>query len=689
MGEKQNPLTIWLTRLCAIAAMVDGLVWLTLWFTGIAPRWSAEGIIVMKTNMALGLALAGLALLMAAVPHEAAPMHRVAVYFTALLVLLVGGFTLGEHLFGHDLGIDQVLMREAPGAAATIAPNRMGIPGSVCLILIGAGLLALTLGGRTWAPLLGVAVCFISTIPAIGFLLGINQLFDMEPNIVMAIPTILALLFLGLGLITAVPDATPLKQWMQEDSGGVMLRHIMPLMIIIPLGLGLVITQLERAGYWPNGMRAYTNVGALVITLILVFSLILWHIAAQFSNADAARNDAQRVLRESERRLRESERRLIRASDHFQQLAESMPNLAWFAKADGWVYWYNSRWYEYTGTTLEHMEGWGWQAVHDPLVLPEVLEAWRECLATGKPLYLKFPLRGKDGRFRMFLTHAIPLRVGTGEIVSWVGTSTEIDKMQLMEDELRKAKDAAESANAAKNRFMTTMSHDLRTPLNAVIGFSEILLMEPAISSIAPPYRENIRLISQAGHHLLKLVDGLLDLSAMESGNIKLQKEMIDINGMLNDLSKSYEILAEKKEIKFFCDIDVTKNILADRHRLVEILNNLVNNAIKYTLHGSIMLSAKEKEHALIITVKDTGVGLDEADLERIFLPFEQGRHPQASVAGRGVGLGLAISRNLVLLHGGTLTAQSTKGEGSCFAISLPYTPISPNGGDEEEATSG
>jgi PAS domain S-box-containing protein len=134
----------------------------------------------------------------------------------------------------------------------------------------------------------------------------------------------------------------------------------------------------------------------------------------------------------AEAAVRESE-------EQFRTLADSIPNLAWWANGDGYITWYNRRWYEYTGTTPEQMEGWGWQSVHDPEVLPKVLEQWRASLATGEPFDMEFPLRGADGRFRLFLTRVQPVKDGRGRVVRWFGTNTDVDELKRTEAALQQA----------------------------------------------------------------------------------------------------------------------------------------------------------------------------------------------------------------------------------------------------------
>lgn len=141
----------------------------------------------------------------------------------------------------------------------------------------------------------------------------------------------------------------------------------------------------------------------------------------------------------TERKQVEEERR--KSEERFRVLANSIPQLAWIAQADGHISWYNQRWYEYTGTNLEEMEGWGWQSVHDPEVLPRVNEQWKASLATGKPFDMVFPLRGADGRFRPFLSRGLPLLDSQGNVIQWFGTNTDISDQKRMEDALRESEE--------------------------------------------------------------------------------------------------------------------------------------------------------------------------------------------------------------------------------------------------------
>jgi PAS domain S-box-containing protein len=131
----------------------------------------------------------------------------------------------------------------------------------------------------------------------------------------------------------------------------------------------------------------------------------------------------------------------LESEQQFRTLADAIPQLAWMARADGWIYWYNHRWHEYTGTTPEQMEGWGWESVHDPETLAAVLKRWKKCITTGEPFEMVFPLRGADGVFRQFLTRVQPLKNSEGRVVRWFGTNTDVDELKRAEEKLRESEE--------------------------------------------------------------------------------------------------------------------------------------------------------------------------------------------------------------------------------------------------------
>ncbi len=296
-----------------------------------------------------------------------------------------------------------------------------------------------------------------------------------------------------------------------------------------------IVNEITRQPAEPpvaQAIRAGTIVGLANHTVLIArdgTETAIEDSASPIRAADGAILGVVMVFRDAtdERRhaaeLRESEER-------FRQMAESITQLAWMAEPDGHIFWYNQRWYDYTGTTFEQMAGWGWRSVHDPAILPEVERRFREALASGQSFDMVFPLRGADGVFRPFLTRATPLRDEAGEIVRWFGTNTDISDRQRIEDEIRAAKEEAETANQAKDHFLAILSHELRTPLNPIsLATTSMLEMPPDLDEI----RVDLEMIRQNVLLQSRLIDDLLDVMRIVRGKMPLHWEVADCHRLI------------------------------------------------------------------------------------------------------------------------------------------------------------
>ncbi|HVE79244.1 MAG TPA: PAS domain-containing protein [Gemmatimonadaceae bacterium] len=346
-------------------------------------------------------------------------------------------------------------------------------------------------------------------------------------------------------------------------------------------------------------------------------------------------------------------------------LVDAIPTLAWTARADGYIEWYNARWYEYTGTTPEQMAGWGWQSIHDPAVLPQVLERWRASIATGKPFEMTFPLRGADGRFRPFLTRVSPITDAGGQVVRWFGTNTDVTAE-------RAARQAAEVANQAKTDFLATMSHELRTPLNAIAGYAELL--ELGIHGpVTDQQREAISRIQRSQRHLLGLINDVLNFAKLEAGHVEYRLADVPVRTALDALEPLVAPQLRAKSLRFHREGQGDEcTVRADPDKLQQILVNLLSNAIKFTpAGGAVTLRCRTDGGTVAIAIQDTGIGIAADRLEHVFAPFVQ-IDRRLNAPHEGTGLGLAISRDLARGMGGELTVESTPGLGSTFTLTLP-----------------
>jgi len=259
-----------------------------------------------------------------------------------------------------------------------------------------------------------------------------------------------------------------------------------------------------------------------------------------------------------------------------------------------------------------------------------------------------------------------------------VGVMRDITDRKLSEQALDQARSAAEAADAAKTRFLATMSHELRTPLNAIIGFSEMITQEQTLMLGAAQRREYAQLINDSGQHLLSVVNGILDMSKMESGNFEMASEPFAPRASLMHCCNLLALKARENGVDLVTDAPQDLPVMTgDPRAFKQIVLNLVANAIKFTERGGqVTVSAAVSGSQLALRISDTGVGIAADDLKRIGAPFFQaGKTYQRR--HEGTGLGLSIVKSLVALHLGELTVQSRLGEGTAVTVKLPlvYTP--------------
>jgi len=253
-------------------------------------------------------------------------------------------------------------------------------------------------------------------------------------------------------------------------------------------------------------------------------------------------------------------------------------------------------------------------------------------------------------------------------------TSIHLETLRLAE-ELQKRAQELKELDRLKSAFLANMSHELRTPLNSILGFTDVML--EGLDGDLTPYMDNdLRLVQKNGQHLLHLINDVLDMAKIESGRMNLHPEKFTVHSLLDEVTSITSTLASEKNIALFIDPDSNQEIevFADNTRIRQVMINLVNNSIKFTFTGKIVLKVEALDGArVLIAVKDTGLGIPPEQLEGIFQEFTQVDTSTTRKVG-GTGLGLPISRRLVEMHGGRLWAESTgvEGEGSTFYVELP-----------------
>jgi PAS domain S-box-containing protein len=497
----------------------------------------------------------------------------------------------------------------------------------------------------------------------------------------------------------------------------------------------------------------------------------LRHVAA-LAKARAAQQRAEAELREQEAM--------------FHTLADAIPQLAWMTNAAGECTWFNRRWFDYTGTTLAEMRGWGWRKVHDPEQVDRVIAGLQQSFERGEPWEDTFPLRGRDGSFRWFLSRAMPVRRKDGTLVGWFGTNTDItarleterllreseerfrraleietvgvlffdtegaiteandaflrmagftredvaagrvrwDELtppewmpasrraveefnatgrttpyekeyvrpdgsrwwalfaatrlneregvefviditaqKRAEAELRQAAAEAQTATASKSRFLAATTHDLRQPLQLLVMAHDLLERELPEGRA----REALGRATRATERLTRAFDKVTEISKLESGAFVPKCQTFPIQPLLSEIAEACEASAHAKGLTLVVPPSDAR-VSSDPEMLRSILDNLVGNAIKYTDRGAVTVECRRRGDALLVEVRDTGIGVPAEKLDAIFREYAR-LDPERS---EGLGLGLAIVARSAGLLRHNLTVESKVGVGSCFRLELP-----------------
>lgn len=365
---------------------------------------------------------------------------------------------------------------------------------------------------------------------------------------------------------------------------------------------------------------------------------------------------------------------LRKSEDRFRTLADNIAQLAWIADASGSIGWYNQRWFDYTGTTLEEMQGWGWQKVHHPDHVDRVVERFRNCVETGEIWEDTFPLRSRNGQYRWFLSRAIPIRDQQGAILRWFGTNTDITDRKHLEDTLAAQTEELSRTNRLKDEFLAALSHELRTPLNPILVWTQ-MMREKRLTPTKT--EEALATIERNTRQQIALVNDLLDVSRVIQGKLNLKLQPVDLATIVHDAIATVQFTAQAKRIEIAVHDLPELPVMGDRDRLQQVFWNLLSNSIKFTpeagridIEGSISINNTTRYAQ--IRVMDNGIGITPEFLPHVFDHFRQADGSTTRKYG-GLGLGLSIVRHLVELHGGSATVESPGvGQGATFTIRLP-----------------
>jgi PAS domain S-box-containing protein len=362
----------------------------------------------------------------------------------------------------------------------------------------------------------------------------------------------------------------------------------------------------------------------------------------------------QVVFRDITERKR-MEEELKASEERYRDLFENANDGIYILDRAGRIVSFNRKAEEITGYTVEEVRGQSYTLLVSSG--PERKKARRAFLKNmrGQPDKTELTIIRKDGREVILELSTRPILQG-GQIVGIQGIARDITERKELE--------------RLKSDFISTVSHELRTPLTSIKGYVDLVLAGD-VGPLTPEQKEFLTIVSQNTTRLTELINDLLEIERLESGRIEFEFAELDLAEVLENVARSLHVNAEQKGLEFLTEIPSGLKVRGDRERLAQVFLNLLSNAIKYTPAGTVELRAHQEDDAIVVEVRDTGIGLSESDLQKLFQKFFRSDNPYVRKVG-GTGLGLSIAKAIVERHGGTITVTSQLGQGSTFTVRLP-----------------
>ncbi len=376
----------------------------------------------MKANTALGLICCAAALYLVSMPEDpsqAVNRWRWVATGLALLSIVLGVLTVLEYVLGVDLHIDQLFLRDLTRPTPSYIPGRMAPITAANFVFIGSALLSLaTRRAARLTQLLAGCSGFLSLVIMTGTSYGIEALIGQLTLTGVAVQTNFCFMLLFAGIFCATGERGAMRLLIDTGSAGKLLRRLLPTAVLVPLVFSSGTAVLVRAGL----IHRELGISLFCITTIVAFTVLVWWSGS--------------FLRRSEARSHQADLRLNESLRRYQFLADAMPEMVWTAKPDGSVEYFNQRWLQYTGQTLEEAKSWGWKVVLHPDDLPRCLDRWNESLKTGRGYEIDYRLKAKDGTYRWFLGRAYALHDERGAVTEWVGNCADIDDQKRARQQL-------------------------------------------------------------------------------------------------------------------------------------------------------------------------------------------------------------------------------------------------------------
>ena len=575
--------------------------------------------------------------------------------FITVLVVLVVLFCLNiflGYLFNFTWDIENIFIKNQ-NTLGNVPIGRMSPISALLFIFISIGLLSnrhnVTNSIRYIGGSFSLMASILSSVLLIGYLYKAPLLYGSK-IIPVALPTAICFLLFSVTLLRI----SGLKFWtynlINENKISIqLLKWFLSIGIFIVIFQGYLITNYSII---VNNLTLFVALSLFIVIPVTVFLVLR---VSSFIGIK---------LLTAEQKLKESEL-------EFRSLAESMPQIVWTTRSDGWNTYFNQQWVDYTGLTLEESYGHGWNIPFHPEDKQGAWDAWQNAVNNNAEYSIECRLRCHDGTYHWWLIRGVPQINAGGEIIKWFGTCTDIEKIKGAELALKESEIQLLRLNADKDLFISILGHDLKSPFNSILGFSEILTEE--IRNLDKDKIEEIaRNINKSATITNKLLEDILMWSRAQQGSIAFKPQIMRLSEICRTVLEILNPSAYAKNITIIDSSAANINVYADSDMLKTILLNLVSNAIKFTNNGGrINITTEQNSGNVTISVSDNGIGIPPDNLAQLF-DISEVITTKGTAGETGTGLGLLLCKEFIEKHGGKIWVESEVGKGSDFKFTLP-----------------
>lgn len=660
----------WLTslrayaRIASILVMVVGSIVLMGWILDIPALKSILPIwVTMKANTAIAFILAGLSLW--SLQRSRTPPQPLA-RLCAGLVLAIGLLTLLQYNTGINLGIDQLLFQEPANTVGTFAPGRMAANTAFSFTLVGLALLLLT-RSRPWyavIQLLGLTTFLIALLGCLGYLYNIQEFYGFGSYTKMAIHTAVAFIILCIGIVFLHPHRGLMAIITSQQAGGLMARRL----LLAVVGIPPILSGLILSGYRAKLYNSEVGLSLSAIFSIIVFAVLIWMNARALERID---NRRQRAEEQSQIDAISA----ARAAAYLTVVIDNLADGLLVTDPMGQITRFNPALVKMFGLDNTDLLGYPCRT-RFPTEITALVE---QATSQSRDMFTA-EVALVNQRVGKAVTTNIMREANSSQSAEWLGSVTLIRDVT-----------AEKEIDQMKTEFISTVSHELRTPLTSVLGFAAII--QEKLETIAPAMpaddrkiqrhlhqiEKNINIIVSEAERLTSLINDVLDVAKMEAGKVEWHMQPLAIAEVIERAIATTSALVESKGLLLQSQIapDLPE-IFGDRDRLIQVMINLISNAIKFTDAGAITCEVTHQHNHLLIQVIDTGIGIHPNDQPKVFDKFKQVGDTLTDKP-KGTGLGLPICKQIIEYHGGSIWVDSEPEQRSRFCFTLPiYTAANP-----------